>query len=363
MTVNGRADAIEFGGTAHSCIGREFETFSICKHEVHDLASGREIPSFCRIDSFALRGRWKGVSVIFTARWGMASSLEKKQIDELLAKYRASAEREQRRVDELERRNAHFVEQISSSLIVPASAFATSYARAYYGDEASSICGVPIDAAAGLLLKALATLLGFSSDKGPQTAAKFLHDFANGALASWTTKLGADFGAKKRMEKPLPAPRPHTGAEGTPERAPGPIPHEEFAAITAATGLNKKSTMPEWPAAPPRSHAPPPAPTTEPVAAKVPAPAPAMPAWPPLNERATPATASARPAAAPKVPSTPQKPYRFVQTWVVNPEAEMRALLQSLGAPSDPNTVAHVLMHENPEEEFKAIVRRARAPA
>lgn len=310
----------------------------------------------------------------------MASSLEKKQIDELLAKYRASAEREQRRVDELERRNTHFVEQISSSLIVPASAFATSYARAYYGDEASSICGVPIDAAAGLLLKALATLLGFSTDKGPQTAAKFLHDFANGALASWTTKLGADFGAKKRMEKPLPAPRPHTGAEGTPERAPAPITHEEFAAMTAATVLNTKPAMPEWPAAPPRPHAPPPAPppmpaqqttspppTTEPVAAKGPAPTPApqspMPPWPPLNERATPATASARPAAAPTVPSTPQKPYRFTQRWEVNPEAEMRALLQSLGAPSDPNTVAHVLMHENPEEEFKAIVRRARAPA
>lgn len=81
-----------------------------------------------------------------TRRGGVvASSLEKKQIDELLAKYRTIAEREQRRVDELEEQNAHFVEAISSTLTVPASAFGMSYVRAYYS-ETASISGIPIDA-------------------------------------------------------------------------------------------------------------------------------------------------------------------------------------------------------------------------
>ena len=83
----------------------------------------------------------------------MASSLTKEKtvdamMNELLAKHRAKLDRDQKRIDELEERNAHFVEAISSSLTVPTSAFGLSYVRAYYGEN-SSIFGIPIDAAVG----------------------------------------------------------------------------------------------------------------------------------------------------------------------------------------------------------------------
>jgi hypothetical protein len=68
-------------------------------------------------------------------------------------------------------------------------------------------------------------------------------------------------------------------------------------------------------------------------------------------------------SAIPALPPTSQKPFRFTQRWAVDPEADMRALLLSHGAPSDSNTVMHLLSHENAGEELKAIVRRARAPA
>lgn len=262
----------------------------------------------------------------------MASSLEKKQVDELLAKYRTIAEREQRRVDELEEQNAYLVDTVSSSLLVPSSAFVMSFARAYYG-ETASVFGLPIDAAVGLLLKGFAALLGFAPNKGAQTAAKIAHDVANGALASWTAARGAELGLKKRMEKPVPLPPPNAGAENTPKRAPEPATHKDLEAINAAMALQTQPAMPEQPLVP----------------APLPTPAQVM--------------TSATPAATSALPPTPQKPFRFTQRWAVNPEADMRALLQSLGAPSDSNTVMHLLSHENPSEELKAIVQRARAPA
>lgn len=61
-------------------------------------------------------------------------------------------------------------------------------------------------------------------------------------------------------------------------------------------------------------------------------------------------------------PSTAQKPSRSNKPWVLDPEAEMRRLLQSHGAPSDPKTVEYVLTHEKPIEAYKAIVRGAQVP-
>jgi hypothetical protein len=256
-----------------------------------------------------------------TARWGMAAALDQKQVEELLQKYRALAEKGQRRIDELEERNEHLVGEILSSLLVPTSAFGFSYARAYFG-ESSSIFGIPIDAAVGMLLKGLATLLGFSSEKEAQVAAKVGHDVANGALASWSANAGAALGTKKRMEKPvpIPAPQPMVGARETPTRAPQPMTHEDLAAITASMALNTQPAMPQQPPAPMIT-------------------------------------------SAPALPPTPQKPFRFTQRWAVDPEADMRALLQSVGAPADPNTVAHLLSHENAGDELRMILHRARAPA
>jgi hypothetical protein len=144
----------------------------------------------------------------------------------------------------LEKRNAHFVDEISSSLTIPASAFGLSYVRAYYG-ETSSICGIPIDAAIGLLLKGFAALLGLSSNKGARTAAKVAHDVANGAIASWAAATGAELGMKKRMEKPLLAPLTNIGAKELPPRSSRPLTHEDLAAIQAAMALNTQPAMPQ----------------------------------------------------------------------------------------------------------------------
>ncbi len=179
----------------------------------------------------------------------MAASLDQKQVEELLQKYRALAEKGQRRVEELEERNEHLVGAILSSLIVPTSAFGLSYARAYFG-ESSSIFGIPIDAAVGMLLKGLATLLGFSSDEEAQTVAKFAHDVSNGALASWSANAGAALGTKKRMEKPVPAPQPNTGAQEMPPGSSTALTHEDLAAITASMALNTQPAMTQPPSAP-----------------------------------------------------------------------------------------------------------------
>ena len=264
----------------------------------------------------------------------MAAALDQKQVEDFIERYRAVAHKEQRRVDELEERNEHLVGEILSSLIVPTSAFGLSYARAYFGENAS-IFGIPIDAMVGMLLKGFAALLGFSSDKEAQSAAKVAHDVANGAIASWSANAGATLGLKKRMEKPVPAPQPNTGATEMPPHSSRPMTHEDLAAIKAAMALNTQPAMPQQLPAP----------------ASLPAPVP--------DEQHAPIMTSA----TPDLPSTPQRPFRFTQRWAVDPEADMRALLQSVGAPSDPNAVNHLLRHENPGDELKVILQRARAPA
>ena len=174
--------------------------------------------------------------------------------------------------------------------------------------------------------------------------------------------------AKRAMPQLPPAPLPRPQA---PPPTPLPLPVQQ----------ETKPAMVEQPPAPlPRPHAPPPAPlplpvqhkmtpppSTEPVAAKEPVSAPppqsATPHRPPLNERANSVAGSATSEVTSAVPSTPQKPSHATQPWVFDSEAEIRALLQSHGAPSDPKTVAYVLMHENTIEAYRQIVGRARAPA
>lgn len=215
----------------------------------------------------------------------MAASLDQKQVEELLQKYRALAEKGQRRVDELEERNEHLVGEILSSLIVPTSAFGLSYARAYFG-EGASIFGIPIDAAVGMLLKGLATLLGFSSNEEAQTVAKFAHDVSNGALASWSANAGAALGMKKRLEKPVPAPQPNTGAAEMPPASSTAVTHEHLAAITQSTALHTQPAM-QGP-----SNA---------------IPSPTMPQWPDIAAMAHAAPAGFAPAAPPTTPYTPRR--------------------------------------------------------
>ncbi len=219
----------------------------------------------------------------------MAAALDQKQVEELLEKYRALAQKEQRRVDELEQRNEHLVDAILSSLIVPTSAFGLSYARAYFG-ESSSILGISIDAAVGMLLKGLATLLGFSSDKGAQVAAKVAHDVANGALASWSATAGAALGAKKRMEKPVPAPQPNGGTAEMPSPPSTAVTHEDLAPITTTTALNPQPAMPG------------------------PVPSPATPQWPNIATQADVAVAGNAPAMPPTTQNIPRRSLAAART-------------------------------------------------
>ncbi len=271
------------------------------------------------------------------------------QIEALLEKNRALVARERERVNELKTQNADTLQEICSSLVVPTSAFGISYVRAYFGERAS-IAGIPIDAGIGLILKVVAACFGFSVNKGAQRVGQFFHDIANGALASWTAALGAEFGAKKRLEKPVsaPPPQPVMGALATPNRATQPMTHEELATIKTAIALKSQPTMPQQS---PIVPAPLPSPAQQ-TANSI------------QNSKVAAATAPALQSTMPPTsPSAARKPFRFTQRWAVDPEAEMRTLLQSLGAPADSNTVNHLLSHENPGDEFRVIMRRARAPA
>ncbi len=146
-------------------------------------------------------------------------ALDVHQIEALIDKNRALVARERERVNELKAQNEDTLQEICTSLTVPASAFGMSYVRAYYGEKAS-IAGIAIDAGVGLILKVVAACFGLSTSKGGQRVGKFFQDIANGALASWTAALGAELGAKRRIETPA-----HTS---------GPMTHEDLAVITAA---------------------------------------------------------------------------------------------------------------------------------
>lgn len=359
----------------------------------------------------------------------MASSLNEtktieQMIDEDLAKYRARAERDQERIDELEARNTHFADELRSSLVVPSAAFAMGYVRGYYGEKAT-IFGMSIDAGVSLFFHGIAAFLGCVANKGAQTVAKLFHGVANGALACWTAATGAELGLKKRMETPVPAPAPQPvmGAQETPQRAPRPMTHEElaaikadmphgatspltheelaaFAAFAASPALNTQPPMQERPPAPA-----PPAPTTnalpkskaEAVAPKVPARAhaPQSPAQSPAPPKTNPLPkAEAAEAVAPKAPvrapvpqspaphqsrsntqqsssvnaesapearSTREKPFRFTQRGQVDGESGLTTLLRSFGIPP----VSETPNWPSPEysiENFDKILRWARAP-
>lgn len=235
------------------------------------------------------------------------------QIEALLEKNRALVARERERLNELKAQNEDMLQEICTSLIVPASAFGMSYARAYFGEKASFV-GIAIDSIVGLLMHAVGACFGLSESKGGQRVGKFFQDIANGALASWTAALGAEYGAKKRLE--------------TPVRAPGPMTHEDLAAITAAM------STPTNPAPTPNSGAVgsvqgTPTPISMPMnyghlaamtaAMLTPPPMPQQrataPVQPPVPQPVTSATKAA-PSTEPQQPTPsakPQKPYRFTQ--------------------------------------------------
>lgn len=254
----------------------------------------------------------------------MAKPLDVEQVEALLEKNRALVARERERVNELKTQNADTLQELCTSLIVPASAFGISYAQAYFGERAS-IGGISIDSCVGLLMHAVGALFDLSASKGGQRVGKFFHDIANGAFASWTARLGAEYGAKKRLETPVlgPAPQPNVGlTHAMPKPTSGPMTFEELAAIT---GARQEPPVPVTQEAPKPASSPtifgniaamtaamlmtPRAPQqSAPTPAHTPAPQPApnattaspTPPLPPLDTKPTPSGA-------------PKKPYRFAQ--------------------------------------------------
>ncbi|HRI72787.1 MAG TPA: hypothetical protein PK156_51475, partial [Polyangium sp.] len=222
-------------------------------------------------------------------------------------------------MNELKAQNEDTLQEICTSLTVPASAFGMSYVRAYLGEKAS-IAGIAIDAGVGLILKVIAACFGLSTSKGGQRVGKFFQDIANGALASWTAALGAELGAKRRIETPA-----HTS---------GPMTHEDLAAITAAMSPPNAGAVGSAPDKPASVSAPmdyghlaaitaamlvpPPMPQQR-------ATAPAQPLAPQASQPHGNATQAASPTGPQTSPppaldaqgapsETPKKPYRFAQS-------------------------------------------------
>jgi hypothetical protein len=316
----------------------------------------------------------------------MAPDVE--QIEALLEKNRALVARERERVNELKAQNEDTLQEISTSLTVPASAFGMSYARAYLGEKAS-IAGIAIDSFVGLLMHAVGACFDLSASKGGQRVGKFLHDIANGALASWTATLGAEYGAKKRLEAPVPLPAPQlqVGAAGSaqemPKRAPEPMTFEDLAAITAArqettppanvgafglvqetpkpapdpTTFEKFAAMtaavlmtPRAPQQRPQTHAP--VPQTAPNATNA-----VPPTAPPMARQPTPDARQTRSANSPK-------PYRFTKRGLFDFDSAEPATSQSCASPplSELATSFQSLSEEFSIEKLDAVLRRARSP-
>ena len=309
------------------------------------------------------------------------------QIEALLEKNRVLVARERERLNELKAQNEDTLQKICTSLIVPASAFGMSYARAYWGEKAS-IAGIAIDSFVGLLMHAVGACFGLSESKGGQRVGTFFQDIANGALASWTAALGAERGAKKRMEKLLSPPQSqaYMGAEEMPKFGPGPLTHEDLAAIkvamstpasTAPTpnvgavgsvqGTPKPASCPTifenfaamttamlmTPRAPQQ-----PAPTP----VQAPAPQPARSATQAAPPTAPPTSSQPMPDAQRTPSATPQKPYRFTQTRATPSPG---AAFGSFGNLSMPNIDKDLqwLSREYSTDKLDEILRWARAPA
>lgn len=317
----------------------------------------------------------------------MAKPLDVEQFEALLQKNRALVARERERLNELKAQNEDTLQEICTSLIVPASAFGMSYARESLGEKASS-AGIAIDAGVGLILKFVAACFDLSASKAGQRVGKFFHDFANGALASWTAALGTKYGAKKRMEKPVPPPQPqaYTGAEEMPKFGPGPMTYEDLAAIKAAMSTpatpadapnagavgSVQGTPTRAPAPMDYGHiaaitaamlAPPPMPQQR-------APAPVQAPAPPAPQPAHSATQAAPPTVPPTSPqptpgaqrtpsAPPQKPYRFTQA-----RPDLGAAFACGTYPTqDVDKDLQWLSREYSTDKLDEVLRWARAPA
>jgi hypothetical protein len=312
----------------------------------------------------------------------MDRRLDNETVEALLEKNRTLAARDRERLNELKAQNEDTLQEICTSLIVPTSAFCMSYVRAEFGEKAS-IAGIAINAGVGLILKFVAGCFDLSASKGGQRVGKFFHDIANGSLASWTSSLGAELGAKKRMEKPVPPPQlqAYTGAQEIPKFGPGPMTHEDLASIKAAmsTPASTAPTPNEVPAGsvqhtPTRASAPmdyghiaaitaamlaPPPMTQQRATAPVQAPAPSAPQ--PARSATQAPTVPPQPTPdAKQTPSAPpKKPYRFTQA-----RPDLGAAFACGTYPmQDVDKDLQWLSREYSTDKLDEVLRWARAPA
>lgn len=114
-----------------------------------------------------------------------------------------------------------FAAHVLATAEIVGAAFGMGFMRGYYGEKAV-ILGLPIDAAAGLLLHGVAYGLGFAGGRTAKFVAANFHNLANGALATWSAAAGAQLGYKKKstaQEDPAaqqvpPPPAPPQPAQG-----------------------------------------------------------------------------------------------------------------------------------------------------
>lgn len=98
------------------------------------------------------------------------------------------------------------VGQLTQSLAVGAGAFGVGVLSGRYGALHINGSSIPLDLAAGLTGHAL----GFFGIAGKYS--EHLHNFSDGVLSAWLTKLGVGVGAKMAMDAGKPAPPVTAGA-------------------------------------------------------------------------------------------------------------------------------------------------------
>lgn len=100
-------------------------------------------------------------------------------------------ERTKARLEKVKEQTAEAMAQVVQTTEIGATAFGFGFARGRYGDITLPF-GIPIDLGAGVVLHALA-FMGAAGAKYDE----HLHNFGDGALASYLTFLGASFGGAK----------------------------------------------------------------------------------------------------------------------------------------------------------------------
>jgi len=161
-------------------------------------------------------------------------------------KFEAQAKRLKAKAVAADATTKQVVLEVLASLEVGGTAFAFGFVRGYYGEK--KLLSVPLELWATLALHGVGLVLDFKAPAGnagdwDRMVARQLHNLGNGALAAYSTTLGASMGAEMKS-KAQQAPNQFQGAATSgvmagAEFAPGRyLPqgnrHEPFEPVTSA---------------------------------------------------------------------------------------------------------------------------------